>query len=60
MIDPTGVFALICQPPGRVDWFNHTRIHSQLNYRTPAEIETEHYRVHNKPAQQPLADQPAL
>ncbi len=45
---------------GWVDWFNHTRIHSQLDYRTPAEIETEHYRVHNTPAQQPLADQPAL
>ena len=45
---------------GWVDWFNHTRIHSKLDYRTPAEIETEHYRVHNEAAQQPLADQQAL
>jgi len=29
---------------GWVDWFNHTRIHSSLGYRTPAEIEAEHYR----------------
>lgn len=38
---------------GRVDWFNHTRIHSSLDYRTPAEIEDEHYR-HNPAVEQPL------
>ncbi len=56
----TGAAQLELATLGWVDWFNHTRIHSQLDYRTPTEIETEHYRVHNKPAQQPLADQPAL
>ena len=39
-----------------VDWFNHTRIHSSLGYRTPAEVEDEHYRhnhadEHQLPAQ---------
>jgi putative transposase len=42
-----------------VDWFNNARLHSALQYRTPAEAETEHYRQ-NDPAQQPLAGQPAL
>jgi len=28
---------------GWVDWFNQTRIHSSLGYRTPAEVETEYY-----------------
>jgi putative transposase len=32
---------------GWVDWFNHTRIHSSLGYRTPAEIEAEYYRDPN-------------
>lgn len=38
---------------GWVDWFNHTRIHSSLEYRTPAEVEEEHYR-HNHAVEQPL------
>lgn len=42
-----------------VDWFNNTRLHSALAYRTPAEAETEYYR-HNTPTQRPLAGQPAL
>ena len=27
---------------GWVDWFNHTRLHSALDYRPPAEAETEY------------------
>ncbi len=27
-----------------VDWFNHTRLHSALGYRTPAEVETDYYQ----------------
>lgn len=38
---------------GWVDWFNHTRIHSSLDYQTPAEIEAEHYRPINA-VEQPL------
>ena len=38
---------------GWVDWFNHTRIHSSLNYATPAEVEAEYYR-HNHAVEQPL------
>ena len=45
---------------GWVDWFNHRWIHAELDYRTPAEIGTEHYRVHNETAQQPRADYQAL
>ena len=29
---------------GWVGWFNNTRIHSSLDYRTPAEVEAAHYR----------------
>jgi len=39
---------------------NNTRIHSALEYRTPAEFETEHYLEQNEPAQRPLADQLTL
>jgi len=28
---------------GYLDWFNNTRIHSALDYRTPAEVEAEYY-----------------
>ena len=28
---------------GWVDWFNHTRLHSSLDYRPPAEVEADHY-----------------
>lgn len=45
---------------GWADWFDHARIHSRLDNRTPAEIETDHYRVHNESAQRPFADQQAL
>ncbi len=38
---------------GWVDWFNHTRIHSSLNYATPAEVEAEYYRQHQA-AEHPL------
>ena len=38
---------------GWVDWFNHTRIHSSLGYRTPAQIEAEYYR-HINAVEQPL------
>jgi len=44
---------------GWVDWFNHTRLHSSLGYRSPAEVEAEHYRQH-QPAEQLLAGEPAL
>ena len=40
-----------------VDWFNRTRLHSSLDYRAPAEVETEYYRQQNDPAEQPLAGQ---
>ena len=38
---------------GWVDWYNHTRIHSSLGYRPPAEVEAEYYR-HNYATEQPL------
>lgn len=34
---------------GWVHWFNHTRLHSALGYRTPAQAETEYYRDHATP-----------
>ncbi len=42
-----------------VDWFNHTRLHSSLDYRTPAEVEAAYYRD-NQPHEQPLTGQLAL
>ncbi len=42
-----------------VDWFNNTRLHSSLDYQTPAEVETAYYRD-NQPAEQSLAGQLAL
>lgn len=44
---------------GWVDWFNHTRLHSALNYRPPAEVENEYYRQ-NTPTERPLVGEPAL
>ena len=44
---------------GWVDWFNHTRLHSALGYRPPAEVESEYYRqIHS--TEQPLVGEPAL
>jgi len=40
---------------GWVDWFNHTRLHSALDYRTPAEAEAEHYRHEHNTDERPLA-----
>jgi putative transposase len=42
-----------------VDWFNNARLHSSLDYQTPAEVEARHYRD-NQPAEQPLAGQLTL
>ena len=42
-----------------VDWFNNARLHSALQYQTPAEAEAAYYRQ-NTPAQRPLAGQPTL
>ena len=57
---PAGADDLELAILGWVDWFNHRWIHAELDYRTPAEIGTEHYRVHNETAQQPRADYQAL
>jgi len=43
-----------------VDWFNRTRLHSALDYRTPIEVESEHYLQQNHPAERPLAGQPTV
>ena len=43
---------------GWVDWFNHTRLHSALDYRPPAEAETEYDRQIN-PTERPLVREPA-
>ncbi len=40
-----------------VDWFNHTRLYSALDYRTPATVEAEYYRSINTPHEQQLAGQ---
>ena len=45
---------------GWMDWFSHTRLHSALDYRTPAEVETEHYLHQHDTAERPLAAQPTL
>ena len=45
---------------GWIDWFNHTRLHSALDYRTPVEVETEHYLHQQHTAERPLAAQPTL
>lgn len=42
---------------GWVDWFNHTRLFSELGFRTPAEVEAEHYRHQRAPDERPLAGQ---
>ncbi len=44
---------------GWVDWFNHTRLHSALDYRPPVEVENEYYRQIT-PTQRPLVGEPAL
>jgi putative transposase len=46
---------------GWVDWFNHTRVHSSLQYRTPAEVEAQYYRhTQQVPVEQPLTAELAL
>jgi putative transposase len=40
-----------------VDWFNHTRLYSALDYQTPAAVEAEYYRSINNPDEQQLAGQ---
>ena len=42
-----------------VDWFNNTRLHSSLDYQTPAEVEAAYYRD-NQPVEQPLSGQLTL
>lgn len=32
-----------------VAWFNDERLHSELNDRTPGEVEAEHYACHSQP-----------
>ena len=32
-----------------VSWFNDERLHSELEYRTPAEVEAEHYARQSQP-----------
>ena len=44
---------------GWVDWFNHTRLHSALGYRPPAEVESEYYRQIDS-TERPLVGEPAL
>ena len=43
-----------------VDWFNHTRLHSALGHRPPAEIENDYYRDLQDPFGQPLAGEPTV
>ena len=43
-----------------VDWFNNQRVHSALEYRTPREVEDEHYRQQQNCSEQPFAAEPAL
>jgi len=45
---------------GYVDWFNHTRLHSSLDYKTPAEFEAEYYRHMHAPEQRSLSGQLTL
>jgi putative transposase len=40
-------------------WFNHCRIHGEINYDTPVEHEQKYYR-HNQPGQQIAPGQKAL
>jgi putative transposase len=56
----TGVDDLELATLSWVDWFNHARLHSMLGYRTPAEVETEHYVQQDQPAEQPLAGLPTV
>ena len=40
-----------------VDWFNHRRLMSTLDYRPPAEVEADYYR-HTAPAESPAGLNP--
>lgn len=46
-------------PPDLGRLGQHTRLHSSLDYQTPADVEAAYYRD-NQPAKQPLARQLAL
>jgi putative transposase len=43
-----------------VEWFNNARLHSMLGYRTPAEVEAEHYVQQNLLRERPLEGQPTV
>jgi putative transposase len=34
-----------------VGWFNHERLHSMLDYRTPTEVEAQYWAGHTGPDQ---------
>ena len=36
-------------------WWNNVRLHGELDYRTPAEIEAEHYADHESPRLAPAS-----
>jgi hypothetical protein len=40
-----------------VDWFHRVRLYEDIGYRTPSEVEAEHYHSINTPGQQPLPGQ---
>jgi putative transposase len=42
---------------GWVDWFNHTRLYSALDYQTPATVEAAYYRSIEHPDEHTLAAQ---
>ena len=43
-----------------VHWFNHQRLHSAIDYKTPVEAEREHYRQHQPAPTTVEAGEPAL
>jgi putative transposase len=51
----TGADQLELATLGWVDWYNTTRLHSALDYRTPTEVEAAYYRHQHDPRERPLA-----